>query len=927
MHEEPLQQPPFGQQPPFTQQPPPPFQQPFSEAPQPPPSIPASPSASATGVPFAPPAPPPTFGTFLRLLWPSNVLTWNGLNGLWRPGVVYAPDDYPADRRLLMVPVPAATPLRLASQAKFALVESALVAACMQLSQVVHLDVFLALAPDEAMAAQLLFPQALIIASYLALRWPLKKAFPSFMRMPLAAADAAKAAEAAAFAAYPGMSASARRARSGFASLLFRLTLGLLKLLLIVYITWFFFLERLRSLFVTTARSPLDLTTDPLVNEIAMGAFVKPLRPDQPEQQQHVKEKEKDAKTQGKEAAASLSPHGSPRTLTALVATGPALEELFFRGLVLARFARVLGVIPGLALSSALFASIHRGGSMAAASAGDGDEGEEGEGEAEQALTSGSGGAGAAGVIFGASFLLFKTLWAPVLLHAAGNVAVALPALLSGPMLPMGTEGVAHALGVLHTMHAMAAEAATIAAPRTGPKPPQPQAQGAPPMDPALEGWLVPSDARGLHMLDPKGTGAQMSQWGPEQREAMSKLLAHLDSLSPLPPTMTPPVHELVSTLFTRLDRGGKGYLDEEELAFAATLMPDHLLWMNGALSVLEQNVRSNDATVLQKFVREEREAWAEQEGPARVLQLPRADFFAASAGTAAETPSMNPSYSALLSAAPTPAWSLLRAAVPVRGPHEAVVASASTNAAIAAQSEMFQRYYTLYWRAFYQATFPKQLEPPAQGQKGQVQNQAEEHTQAEHPSTSAATSQGKEQWEGNVEEKRLLIASLRLQRDAHMLGFVQALTRVLERSLTGNTDTTDRSIAEFNRSKITATAASMGEHQSEPLRECTRERFEQMVLTSLWRRPLPTQRWLRAMAEQLQLHPSNPHPAAATEEDDDTAHPIDAMLSLHERTGRQVILLGQKLVRVELEIRLPQVVDKMLAPPQGSDGGKKRKD
>lgn len=139
------------------------------------------------------------------------------------------------------------------------------------------------------------------------------------------------------------------------------------------------------------------------------------------------------------------------------------------------------------------------------------------------------------------------------------------------------------------------------------------------------------------------------------------------------------------------------------------------------------------------------------------------------------------------------------------------------------AQASVFARYYSLYWRAFYEANFiPIGCGAPSELQAKLVELRQRQFSQADA--------------EQLVQQQHALTN--------HFSAFVDALMAK---------DATERAMA----------AALMHEGQDAELRTCTPDVFERWMLTSLTRRPLPTQRWLHALAMHLLAPDKHPHPIA----------------------------------------------------------------
>jgi membrane protease YdiL (CAAX protease family) len=799
-----------------------------------------------------------------RFVWPHNFLNPNGLQVLWRKSgaVAFAPDDYVEDKRWLVRPVPAAVPLRLQSQLKFLLGETSLVLASMQISQALHLHLDLLDAPDFALGIGLLWPQAVMIASYMLLRWPARKIFPTFMRMPLPFE-----AEAAV------QSTMAANSRGGVLSAaLLRWLWRLVKLVALVYVLVILVRLRFTSVFSTSARSELDLPVDPLLTELALDFFAT---------DGGVGTKSSSSSSSSPSSSSSsssssppLSAHTGLTGLGAVVAYGPLLEELFFRGLVLARMTRVLGMVPGLLISTALFNDIHRGHSGATMAASDND----GEDHSADSV----GGAERAGLLFGLSYLATKSLFAPVMLHSGMNLGVSMPAMGCSPALPLHV--LTHSLGLMHSYAAMVSEAATIATRNV--KERSFTSQQKQQYDAKNEGWIQPQQ----HQV----TTAASTSAGP------IGALPAAATAEPMSAQLTPEARSLVRSLFSRLDRGSKGYLTPDELAWAAALMPDQHVWLNSTLSVLERRLRSEETI---RFYQQRLQML--QGAP--LLETPSEHFFpvapssasssssqtaselgppapaaesAASVTAAGATPQLPPGPSVpefLQKRGLEPAW-LLLSALPLRGLHKTNATTASSRPAIEVQKDVFVRYYTIYWRAFYAAQFPE----------------LDSQLSLTPEDLAAARARGFT----STEALQLRTVSERLNN--HWQGLLRCVTQK------------DSELLQRMREHPVAAEAERIALHEQPLVSCTSQRFEEWVGAALVRRPLPTQRWLLTLAAELQPRLQT-YPALGLGPAPAQLHPTEAMLLLHDSGGRQLVLEGHR--RIGVELMLPKFFAKLLLP------------
>jgi len=223
------------------------------------------------------------------------------------------------------------------------------------------------------------------------------------------------------------------------------------------------------------------------------------------------------------------------------------------------------------------------------------------------------------------------------------------------------------------------------------------------------------------------------------------------------------------------------------------------------------------------------------------------------------------------------PAW-LLLSALPLRGLHKTNANTASSRPAIEMQKEVFARYYTIYWRAFYAAHFPEL--------DSQLSLTPEEYASARARGFTPA------------EALQLRTVSERLNN--HWQGLLRCVTQK------------DAELLQRMRAHPAAAEAERVALHEQPLVSCTSERFEEWVGAALVRRPLPTQRWLLTLAAELQPRLQT-YPALGLGPAPAQLHPIEAMLLLHDSGGRQLVLEGHR--RIGLEVMLPKFFAKMLLP------------
>ena len=206
---------------------------------------------------------------------------------------------------------------------------------------------------------------------------------------------------------------------------------------------------------------------------------------------------------------------------------------------------------------------------------------------------------------------------------------------------------------------------------------------------------------------------------------------------------LSPLGRELGAALFRVLDRGGKGYLSPEEFAYAGMVAVGKHATFNAALGVLERNIGGLDAQSCKEsidrarsnIVHKKATSAAEVSVSNKTMSLPSATFFAAEhdrahhaasaalsallrqpSPSSAASPSSSPAASAssssssLLIPLPAAQWGRfsplpclsrgLSAPASMQAPLE------SLDEAQAAQSQVFEAYYTSFWNATYQAHF-----------------------------------------------------------------------------------------------------------------------------------------------------------------------------------------------------------------------------
>lgn len=178
--------------------------------------------------------------------------------------------------------------------------------------------------------------------------------------------------------------------------------------------------------------------------------------------------------------------------------------------------------------------------------------------------------------------------------------------------------------------------------------------------------------------------------------------------------SLRPEAQRVTRAIFSALDRGGKGHLSADEVAWACMLQPQRHEFLSAALSVIERRVGGSDAA--KEHIRQNMRFST----TIQPIALPNADFFtqqqqqsaarrihsalADSEPGAADTPN---GASLLLQHAAEPNWASMHAE-PSLSPLVVPSADPRTGAGVVdpLQRRLFDQYYTLYWRAFYDARF-----------------------------------------------------------------------------------------------------------------------------------------------------------------------------------------------------------------------------
>ena len=178
--------------------------------------------------------------------------------------------------------------------------------------------------------------------------------------------------------------------------------------------------------------------------------------------------------------------------------------------------------------------------------------------------------------------------------------------------------------------------------------------------------------------------------------------------------SLRPEARRVTQAIFAALDRGGKGHLSADEVAWACMLLPHRHAFLGTALSVIERRVGGSESN------KEQIRRNMSLSTSVQPLALPGADFFtpqqqlaaaqriqsvlAASEPGATATPD---AAFLLQQRASVPRWEDMRAD-PTLPPIVVRSANPQTGAGVVdpLQRQLFDQYYTLYWRAFYDARF-----------------------------------------------------------------------------------------------------------------------------------------------------------------------------------------------------------------------------
>jgi hypothetical protein len=154
---------------------------------------------------------------------------------------------------------------------------------------------------------------------------------------------------------------------------------------------------------------------------------------------------------------------------------------------------------------------------------------------------------------------------------------------------------------------------------------------------------------------------------------------------------LQPVTSQLIADLFFTLDRGQKGYLSPDELAWICSLHPFHFELVNSVMRVVDERVRG-DAASMQR-VRANMNRMVESDRLAPPLEWPTASFLDVEQrrlGCQLRRDILHRGF-------PGTKWASL---FPRRSPYElrAVATNRRSNeAAIGLQNQLIQRYYSIY--------------------------------------------------------------------------------------------------------------------------------------------------------------------------------------------------------------------------------------
>ncbi len=256
----------------------------------------------------------------------------------------------------------------------------------------------------------------------------------------------------------------------------------------------------------------------------------------------------------------SLAMEADTGTLLAISLTGPVLEEVIFRGLLFARTLRMFGLAPAIAIQFVVFGMMHYS--------------EHG----EKVLQS-----GLMGVVFAALYRASGTLLLPSAVHVINNT------LVTARMWQVSPFRIDYSK---RPEDAVATTSEALDQPRT-------------------------SARRAIYRIKTKLGLLRVPTPGPWDEPQLGNIYSWLqEDLH----TLQPPVAALSDAIFTALDRGGKGWLSADELAFAKLLSSSERISMAAALGAIQQ--RQNELLA-------EGAAPQEKVDPATLLDLPSQHFLA----------------------------------------------------------------------------------------------------------------------------------------------------------------------------------------------------------------------------------------------------------------------------------------------------------
>jgi hypothetical protein len=226
---------------------------------------------------------------------------------------------------------------------------------------------------------------------------------------------------------------------------------------------------------------------------------------------------------------------------------GPINEEILYRALLFARCVRMLGLPVALLIQFAVFGGVHASDTS------------------EKVLLAGS-----MGVILALSYCASGgVLLVPIAIHAANNSLAVLQATEVSPLrmheqLEQGKEAEEDGMLIESATREVQAEEWLTAAKR----------------------MLVRiRTALGLLRVPEKeGRAPQLSDG----------VYAFFQPDDPTLQTLRPEVRQMIGTIFASLDRGGKGYLTPDELAWAVQLSPEERINTAAAWQVIERRVRAS---------------------------------------------------------------------------------------------------------------------------------------------------------------------------------------------------------------------------------------------------------------------------------------------------------------------------------------------